>query len=120
MTRKNKNRFVILMLLYLPFLAVAGEANVVDVSYQCAQTCSFSVTIQHDDEGWKHYANRWEILSIDRTIIATRVLAHPHSKAPFTRSLSNIKLPKNTHEVIVRAHDLIHGYGGKELKIKLK
>ncbi len=96
----------------------AGEADVTEVSYECNSTCSFSVTVVHADEGRDHFANRWEILSLSGEIIATRVLAHPHqNNKPFTRSLSNIKLPEETKAVIVRAHDLVHGYGGKEKTI---
>jgi len=120
MTKKRNSPLSLLSLLCLPIIANAGEADVINVQYQCEQSCTFAVTIQHDDEGWKHYANRWEILSLDRKILATRVLVHPHGKEPFTRSMSNIKLPKNTTEVIVRAHDLIHGYGGKEVRVTIK
>ncbi len=109
-----------MVLLLLSAKSYSGEADVVDVKYQCKDSCSFAVTVRHDDDGWKHYANRWEIQSLDGEILATRVLAHPHEKQPFTRSLSNIKFPKGTTEVIVRAHDMVHGYGGLEVKVKIK
>ncbi len=42
----------------------AGEANTLKVeiyeSYDGYYTVM--VTVQHDDEGWDHYADRWEIL----------------------------------------------------------
>jgi hypothetical protein len=66
--------------------------------------------VQHDDEGWDHYADRWEILD-------TRVLLHPHSRAPFTRSIPRAKIPAGIKEIRVRAHDSVHGYGGKELVV---
>jgi len=103
-------------------LAFAGEADVLDVDVSCnsESTCRFDVTVKHDDEGWKHYANRWEVLSPDGTILATRVLAHPHdNEQPFTRSLGNVKIPSDLVEVVVRAHDLVHAYGGKEFVVRL-
>ena len=38
---------------------------------------------------------------------------------PFTRSLSNVRIPDGLSEVVVRAHDLVHEYGGKELTVPL-
>ena len=76
--------------------------------------------MKHDDEGWNHYANRWEVLSPDGGVLATRVLAHPHDQEqPFTRSLTNVKVPGDLSEVVVRAHDLIHEYGGKEMVVQI-
>lgn len=111
---------VLLVSIHQPVLA--GEADVLDVDVSCNSdsTCRFDVTVKHDDEGWKHYANRWEVLSPDGEILATRVLAHPHdNEQPFTRSLGNVKIPSDLVEVVVRAHDLVHEYGGKEFVVRL-
>lgn len=117
------NRLFVLVLLVTACLpALAGEADVLDVNVSCNSDsiCRFDVTVKHDDEGWKHYANRWEVLSPDGEILATRVLAHPHvNEQPFTRSLAKIRIPGELTEVVVRAHDLIHEYGGKEFVVKL-
>jgi len=117
------NRLLILALLALANpLALAGEADVVDVDVSCddESICRFDVTVLHEDEGWEHFANRWEILSPDGEILATRVLAHPHvDEQPFTRSMANIEIPGDLHEVVVRAHDLVHEYGGKEVVVKM-
>lgn len=102
--------------------ASAGDADVLDVVVACSSDsmCRFDVTVKHDDEGWKHYANRWEVLSPDGEILATRELAHPHdNEQPFTRSLVNVRIPSNLFEVTVRAHDLRHEYGGKEIVVEL-
>jgi len=102
--------------------ALAGETDVLDVVVACnsESVCRFDVTVKHDDEGWQHYANRWEVLSPDGEILATRVLAHPHdNEQPFTRSLANVSIPSDLLEVVVRAHDLQHEYGGKEFVVKL-
>ncbi len=117
------NRFFILALFAAVCLpAVAGDADVSDVDVSCNSDsiCSFDVTVKHDDEGWEHYANKWEVLSPDGEILATRELAHPHDdEQPFTRSLVNVRIPIDLNEVVVRAHDLIHEYGGKEIVVKL-
>lgn len=101
---------------------LAGEADVlaVDVTCDSGSVCRFDVTVRHDDQGWAHYANRWEILSPGGEILATRVLAHPHDdEQPFTRSLQNVRIPADTPEVIVRAHDSVHEYGGIETAVEV-
>ena len=102
--------------------AIAGEADVLNVEMSCSDNfeCDFDVTVQHADEGWEHYANKWEVASPDGTILATRVLAHPHvNEQPFTRAMRKVEIPINLSEVTVRAHDSVHGYGGKEITVKL-
>lgn len=102
--------------------ALAGEADVVSVEVSCNDdhVCRFDVTVAHDDEGWDHYANKWDVLTPDGEILGTRELLHPHeNEQPFTRSLTNVRVPPELLEVIVRAHDLVHEYGGAELTVKL-
>jgi hypothetical protein len=103
--------------------ALAGEADVVKVTAQSNTKglWRFSVTVRHDDAGWDHYANNWEVLSPDGEVIATRILAHPHiHEQPFTRSLSGIQIPDDLTSVLVRARDSVHGYGGEMISFDLK
>lgn len=93
---------------------LAGEASVKNVQILKSDDGSlrFSVTIAHADEGWDHYADSFEIVAPDGTVLSTRTLFHPHvDEQPFTRSLDNVFLPKELDSVEVRAHDTIHGYG---------
>ena len=102
--------------------ADAGEADVEAVSaYKLADgSYHFSVTVKHEDKGWKHYADRWEILAPDGSVLGTRVLLHPHeTEQPFTRSLSSVQIPGGIPSVTVRAHDSVHGYGGKTKSVPL-
>ena len=102
--------------------ANAGEADVIEVEVRRigGDTYKFDVTVRHADEGWEHFANKWEVTAPDGTVIGTRVLAHPHvEEQPFTRSLSGVKIPENLVEVTVRAHDLVHGFGGKTVEVKV-
>ena len=105
------------------YQATAGVADVVKAKAVCSQdsTCNFSVTLKHEDSGWDHYANRWEILSLDDKVLGVRVLHHPHvNEQPFTRSLHGISVPPSIKKVKVRAQDSVHGYGGKEIIIELE
>ncbi len=104
-----------------PF-ATAGEADVVKVGVAAegGGAYRFRVTVRHNDEGWKHYADAWEVIGKDGTIYATRVLAHPHEdEQPFTRNKSGIQIPDGITTVIIRAHDKVHAYGGKTIEVKL-
>jgi len=115
-------KYLISMIFLLCTNVYANKADVLKVKASCndRNICSFSVTVKHKDTGWSHYTNNFEILNLKREILATRVLHHPHVKEqPFTRSISNVKIPKNIKKVIVRAHDKVHGYGGKEIVVDL-
>lgn len=109
------------------FLAIsapanAGEVDVVDVAItqSAPGVYRFDVTLLHDDEGWDHYADRWEIRDGDGAVLATRVLAHPHvNEQPFTRGLGGVALPRSLSAVTVAAHDSVHGYGGAEMTVDL-
>ena len=102
-------------------VAVAGEADVIAVDVKPAGDGAFrfDVTIDHADDGWDHYANAWQVLAPDGRILGTRELAHPHvEEMPFTRN-KVIKVPDGIREVTVRARDLVHGFGGKEMTVTL-
>jgi len=111
---------VIVLSSWLP--AWAGEADVVAVKVTSgpAGTWRFDVTVRHADEGWSHYADRWEVLGPDGRVLATRILLHPHeNEQPFTRSLTGVVVPAGVHRVTVRAHDKVHGQGGREVSVEL-
>ncbi len=112
---------VFLGLLFFPIVAFAGEADVVKVAVaRQGNSYSFAVTVHHADAGWQHYADGWDVVAPDGKIIATRVLYHPHvNEQPFTRSLSGVVIDPEITSVTIRAHDLVHGYGGKEITVKL-
>lgn len=108
--------------LLLAAAAWAGEADVIDVqvAHTGGQSFSFSVTVRHADDGWDHYADRWEVLAPDGTVLGTRVLLHPHEdEQPFTRSLSGVQIPASITRVVVRAHDSRHEWGGKSREVDL-
>lgn len=106
------------LLLLLSASATANEADVIDVKTKCHKECTFYVTVRHQDQGWDHFANRWEVLTPDGAVVATRTLLHPHvNEQPFMRSLSHIKIPAGVNKVVVRAHDSVHGYGGKTMDV---
>ena len=100
----------------------AGEADVVGVSVKKSASgiYGFDVTVKHADTGWDHYADNWEVVGPDGTVIDRRVLFHPHvGEQPFTRSIPRVEVPDGVRSVIIRAHDSVHGHGGTEKTIQL-
>lgn len=105
-------------LLALAAPALANEPQVVDARATLTgesggvETWRFDVTVAHADEGWDHYADAFEILSVDGEVLGVRTLFHPHvEEQPFTRSLTGVEIPAGTERVMIRANDSVHGYG---------
>lgn len=106
----------------MSFSAFAGPSDVTNVTVRAQGDgrFRFDVTVRHADEGWDHYADIWEVVGADGVVYGQRVLAHPHvNEQPFTRSQSGIEIPDDVSEVTVRAGDKVHGFGGKEMLVKL-
>lgn len=106
-----------------------ANADVIFVSARLADAGSwtFAVTVQHPDSGWEDYADGWDVVLPNGTVVKpdpdspfTRLLLHPHvNEQPFTRSQANIRIPGGIGQVTVRAHDLVDGYGGREVIVDL-
>lgn len=90
-------------------------------------TWTFHVTVEHPDTGWDDYVNGWDVSTLDGTVLKvnstdtfTRLLLHPHeNEQPFTRSQRGIRVPDGITQLIVRAHDIIDGFGGREVFVDL-
>ncbi|MCG7493821.1 hypothetical protein [Thalassobius sp. Cn5-15] len=81
----------------------------------------FDVTIKHNDTGWDHYADAWEVLDQDGNRLGLRKLAHPHvEEQPFTRSLSSVMVPDGTRVVYVRASCSKGGWKSNTVAVELK
>ena len=114
-------RLIAAVLIVIGGAAFAGEADVIDLSVRrtAEGTYTFSVTVRHDDAGWDHYADRWQVLGPDGTVLGERVLLHPHeAEQPFTRDLS-VVIPPEIDEVTIRAGDKVHDFGGAEMRVTL-
>lgn len=106
----------------------AANADVTFVrAVQNGDTWTFHVTVAHPDTGWEDYADGWDVVLPDGTVIKpdaespfTRLLLHPHeNEQPFTRSQSGIRIEEGITQVTVRAHDLVDGFGGQEVVVDL-
>ena len=89
---------------------------------------TFFVTVGHPDTGWEDYADGWDVLLPDGSVLKpagsndrfTRVLLHPHvNEQPFTRSQRCLRIPDDVPRVVVRAHDIVDGWGGATVEVDL-
>ncbi len=115
-------KIIFLILLFLSISIRAGVVDIVSAKFNknLNNTWNVDVTLKHKDTGWSHYADNWRVVDADGNILGDRVLYHPHvNEQPFTRSLSNITLPKGTRTVYIEAHDKEHGWAKKMLRIDL-
>lgn len=101
--------------------ALAGDVTIIKAKANktADNTYHFDVTIQHNDAGWDHYANQWQILTPDNEVLGTRTLHHPHSTIAFTRSLGGVTVPAGLTSVIIKARDSVHGVSSQEYKLTL-
>ncbi len=103
--------------------AHANQVKIVKATFSQskADVWAVNVTLKHHDTSWKHYADIWRIVDGTGKILAERVLRHPHkNEQPFTRGLSQVQIPPGTKLVYIEAHDKIHGWSKKRLKIDLQ
>ena len=109
-------------------IPIHGDADVefVRIVQTGLNTYTFDVTVLHEDIGWDDYADGWDVVLPDGSIVKkdgdnttfTRLLVHPHeTEQPFTRSQSGLVISAET--VTVRAHDLVHGFGGRTVTIDM-
>lgn len=74
-------------------------------------TWTISVSLQHPDTGWDHYASGWQVLTPDGTVIAYRELTHPHvDEQPFARSLSGVRIPEGVPMVLIQPRCTLDGW----------
>lgn len=115
-------KYGLLLVMLLPGLVFADQAVIRQVEFeQHAASWTVSVTLQHADTGWDHYADGWRVVTADGKVLGHRTLYHPHeNEQPFTRSLSGIKIPVEVNTVFVEAHDKVHGWNKERLEVNLQ
>ena len=92
----------------------AGGARVEGVEVTgSAGEYTFSVTVSSPDTGCDRYADWWEVIRPDGSLVYRRILAHSHvDEQPFARGGSPVAVESHD-EVIVRVHMNPDGYGDR-------
>ena len=131
---KPAKHLALCVLVLLVFHAATAAAQIADadVVYVSAEDHGdrgwvFHVTVSHPDTGWDDYCNGWNVVTGSGNVLKnnaadtfTRLLLHPHeNEQPFTRSQGNLKIPDGVTHVTVQAHDIVAGFGGREIIIDL-
>ena len=119
MKTTTSSMFFIAVLAGVTGISSAGEADVIGGGLTALGEGRFRIdaTVLHADEGWDHYVDRWDVITPDGQVLGSRELAHPHdTEQPFTRSLT-LSVPRGVSVIYLRAHDSVHGTGGKEFKL---
>jgi len=85
---------------------VSGEEN----AYR------FNVEVESPDLGCDQYADWWEVITEEGTLVYRRILAHSHvDEQPFKRSGSPVAISAD-QVVFIRAHMNNSGYGSEIVK----
>lgn len=98
----------------------SGCADVVDATLEPTgeRVYRVSATVRSSDTGDEKYADAWEVREPNGSVLATRVLAHPHvGEQPFTRSLDGIEIPEGTDRVEIAAQDSVLGFCGATVTV---
>jgi hypothetical protein len=103
-------------------VALAGEATIQHAEFEkYGASWTISVTLQHGDTGWDHYADGWRVVTREGKVLGHRTLYHPHvNEQPFPRNLSNITIPAEINTVFIEAHDKVHGWNPQRLEVNLQ
>ncbi len=98
----------------------SAQVTQVNAVQQANGAWCFYSTVKHNDQGWDHFANEWQVVDLNGNILGVRSLAHPHDdEQPFTRSKCSIQIPKHINKVVVRAKCNLHGYSGQTVTVDL-
>ncbi|HQU67986.1 MAG TPA: hypothetical protein PLI43_07280 [Albidovulum sp.] len=72
---------------------------------------TISVTLEHPDTGWDHYASGWKVLAPDGTLLGLRNLTHPHvDEQPFERARKGVEIPPDLTEVLIVPRCTLDGW----------
>jgi len=101
----------------------AAEVEILSAQFKQMANLKWSVavTLRHNDQGWDHFADRWQIVDQDNNILGTSILLHPHvHEQPFTRSLNSVSIPTYTQQLFIEARDNTHGWSKQRFRVDME
>ena len=116
-------KFTLIFLLMFSAINYASDPKIIKVKVERtpAQKYNISVTLEHADTGWEHFAHAWKVYTPDGKLLGERVLYHPHVKEqPFTRTLSGLHIPAGLESIIITANCSDTGEADKSYTVNLR
>jgi hypothetical protein len=121
-TERHKMTNLKNIMIVITLFTSMGHSNEINANVIAVQTSGsdgayrFAVTLQSTETGCDQYANWWEVLSKEGTLLYRRILVHSHPDTqPFTRSGGSVNIGKDDI-VYVRGHMNKEGYVGDIFK----
>ncbi len=76
-------------------------------------TFDVRVTMSSPYDTPQRYADGWQVLAPDGTVLGEHTLAHDHAgEQPFTRTQNGLEIPQDVDRVTVQGRDQRFGFGG--------
>ncbi len=82
------------------------------------ETWSLDVTISSEYDSPERYADGWRVVTPEGDVLGEHELTHDHAdEQPFTRTQTDLEIPKSVSTVTIEGHDTENGYGGATLDV---
>jgi len=93
-------------------LEIVSTASIINVHVSGSEgNYNFNVSVESFDKGCEYFADWWEVVREDGSLVYRRILFHSHvSEQPFTRAGGSVEI-KEDDIVYIRAHMNLNGYG---------
>lgn len=79
-----------------------------------------AVTIQHDDSGWDHFADGFEVQAPDGTRLGYRELTRPNvGQRTQDVDMTGLKLPEGIGYVLIRTRCSLVGWAAEPVRLDL-
>ncbi len=91
-----------------------------EISGDAGGPYSVAVTMKSPYDSAERYADSMRVRSADGDVYGERKLGHDHAgEQPFTRDITDVKIPSGISEVVVEGHDQKSGWGGDTVTITI-
>lgn len=118
LTNKNLQIFLCCCGFTAPLLA--EEAQILDVRLeQKGGQWNVRAMVHHPDTGWDHYVDQWRITTEDGDVIASNIVAEPHTDEQHYAVVRDVAIPRRLNTFIVEAHDSKNGWSKSRVKVDL-
>ncbi len=110
---------IIAMVAAGPVLADAPRIVAVDVASDGGRF-TLSVTMEHHDTGWDHFADGVQVELPDGTDLTYRALSHPHLDSDrIEATIAGVSVPQGVDHVVLLTRCSLVGWSAEPYSVKL-